>query len=71
MGSISFRGMADPKQTRAVTTGVLSLLMAAVGIGLIVRTLNAGGGALSTGVLLGILFLAAGCGRFYLSRRPH
>jgi hypothetical protein len=62
--------MADPKQTRALTTGVLSLLMAAVGIGLIIRTVNAGGGVLSTGVWLGVLFLAAGCGRLYLSRRP-
>ena len=62
--------MADPQQTRALITGVMSFLMAGIGIALVVRTIDAGGGPLSTGVLLGVLFIAAGCFRYYLSRHP-
>jgi hypothetical protein len=50
-------------------TRVMSVLMVVVGIALIVRTIAAGGGALATGLLLGTLFLLAGAGRLYLSRR--
>jgi hypothetical protein len=49
-------------------TRVMSVLMVVVGIALIVRTITAGGGALASGLLLGILFLLAGAGRLYLSR---
>ena len=45
-----------------------SVLMVVVGIALIVRTLTAGGGALATGLILGLLFIAAGLGRIYLRR---
>ena len=45
-----------------------SVLMIVVGIALIVRTLIAGGGALATGLILGLLFIAAGLGRIYLRR---
>ena len=45
-----------------------SVLMVVVGIALIVRTLIAGGGALATGLILGLLFIAAGLGRIYLRR---
>lgn len=47
-----------------------SVLMIVVGIALIVRTLAAGGGALATGLILGLLFIAAGLGRIYLRRMP-
>ena len=47
-----------------------SVLMIVVGIALIVRTLTAGGGALATGLILGLLFIAAGLGRIYLRRTP-
>jgi hypothetical protein len=47
----------------------MSVLMVVVGIALIVRTIAAGGGALATGLLLGTLFLLAGAGRLYVSRR--
>jgi hypothetical protein len=46
----------------------LPLLVIALGVALIVRTLAAGiGGGL--GLLLGALFIVAGAGRLYLARR--
>lgn len=50
------------------STRVLSLIMVAIGIGLIAVTLVNGGGPLSTGVLFGALLAALGAGRFYLAR---
>lgn len=47
----------------------MSVLMILVGVALFVRTLVAGGGALATGLILGVLFIAAGAGRLYLQRR--
>lgn len=51
---------------RAATTSVMSIAIFAIGIAIIVRALAGGGGAASTGVILGILFMAAGAGRFYI-----
>ena len=47
----------------------MSILMMVIGVALVVRTLTAGGGAAATGVLLGVLFVAAGAGRLYLQFR--
>jgi hypothetical protein len=47
----------------------MSVLMMLIGVALVVRTVTAGGGALATGVLLGVLFVAAGAGRLYLQFR--
>ena len=51
-------------------TIVLSALMVVIGLAIIVRTVAAGGGALALGLLLGLLFVAAGAGRLYAERRP-
>jgi hypothetical protein len=51
-------------------TRVLSALMVVIGVAIIVRTVAAGGGPLALGVLLGVLFVAAGAGRLYVERRP-
>jgi hypothetical protein len=51
-------------------TIVLSALMVVIGVAIIVRTVAAGGGALALGLLLGLLFVAAGAGRLYAERRP-
>jgi hypothetical protein len=51
-------------------TRVLSGLMMVIGVAIIVRTVAAGGGALALGLLLGLLFVAAGAGRLYAERRP-
>ena len=45
------------------------MLMMVIGIALVIRTLTAGGGAAATGVLLGVLFVAAGAGRLWLQLR--
>jgi hypothetical protein len=47
----------------------MSVLMIVIGIALVVRTLVAGGGPLALGILLGVLFVAAGAGRIYLQSR--
>jgi hypothetical protein len=57
-----------PSGSRRAATRVLSLVMIAIGVALIVRTIVAGGGAAAFGILIGVLFVAAGAGRLYLSR---
>jgi hypothetical protein len=46
----------------------MSALMVVIGVVLLVSTIARGGGPLAIGVLLGLLFVAAGAGRFYLAR---
>jgi hypothetical protein len=48
------------------TTLVFSLVLVGLGLVLVVETLVAGGGV---GLLLGLLFVAAGLGRLFISRR--
>jgi hypothetical protein len=48
---------------------VLGLIMVVLGVAIVVRTIAAGGGALAIGVILGVLFVAAGTARVYLERR--
>ncbi len=43
--------------------------MMVIGIALVARTLAAGGGPAATGIILGVLFIAAGAGRMYLTLR--
>ena len=50
-------------------TLVLSSLMVVIGVAMIVRAIAAGGGPLAVGVVLGLLFVAAGAGRLYVERR--
>ena len=50
-------------------TRVLSLAMAVLGVAMIVVAVAAGGGPLAKGVLLGVLFLAAGAGRYWVARQ--
>lgn len=52
----------------ATITTVLSGVLVVLGLAMIVRTLAAGGGALATGLLLGVLFILAGAGRIWLAR---
>ncbi len=43
--------------------------MVVIGVGLIVRTAMLGGGVVSIGVIMGLLFVAAGCGRLWVAWR--
>ena len=49
-------------------TRVMSIVMVGIGVAMIVTTLVRGGGALAIGLILGILFVAAGAGRLYAAR---
>jgi multisubunit Na+/H+ antiporter MnhB subunit len=61
--------MPDPSQLHRVAVRLLSLAMVAIGLALVVRTLVAGGGGLALGLVLGVLFVAAGGARLYLQVR--
>jgi hypothetical protein len=61
--------MPEPRQVRHSYTRVMSILMIVIGIALLARTVAAGGGPAATGILLGVLFVAAGAGRLYLQSR--
>ena len=50
-------------------TLVLSSLMIVFGVVMLGQTLLRGGGPLATGLLLGVLFIAAGAGRLWVERR--
>jgi hypothetical protein len=54
---------------RGAATLVLSAAMLVIGVAIVVRTLAEGGGALAFGLLVGVLFIAAGAGRLYAERR--
>jgi hypothetical protein len=61
--------MPEPRDLHRQTTGFLSFFLIVLGVALIVRTLAAGGGALAFGLLIGVLFIAAGAGRLYVNAR--
>jgi hypothetical protein len=50
-------------------TTVTSILLVLLGIAIVVRTILAGGGPLAFGILMGVLFVAAGAGRLYVAHR--
>jgi hypothetical protein len=50
-------------------TVLLSGLMVVIGVAMIARTVAGGGGPLAVGILLGVLFVAAGAGRLWVERR--
>jgi hypothetical protein len=47
----------------------MSVVLVALGVAIIARTLAAGGGPLAFGILMGVLFVVAGVLRFVLERR--
>jgi hypothetical protein len=47
---------------------VLSVLLVVIGVAMLVSTLARGGGPLTYGVILGVLFCGLGAGRFVLTR---
>ena len=50
-------------------TGLLSSLMVVIGVALIARAVAGGGGPVAVGVVMGLLFVAAGAGRLWAERR--
>jgi hypothetical protein len=61
--------MPDGRGLHRGATLVLSAAMIVIGLAMLVRTLGAGGGPFALGTLLGLLFVAAGAGRLYLTWR--
>lgn len=61
--------MTEPSSFPRTATTFLSALMVVIGVAIIVRTVAAGGSPVSVGLVLGVLFVAAGAGRLYVSRR--
>ncbi len=50
-------------------TRATSLLLIVIGVVLVGRTLDAGGGPAAVGIVLGLLFVAAGAGRLWAQSR--
>lgn len=61
--------MPEGRGVHRGATLLLSAAMVVVGLAMLVRTLGAGGGPLTLGIVLGLLFVAAGAGRFYFTWR--
>jgi hypothetical protein len=62
------RAVPAPRDLHAKATTALSAVMVVLGVAILVSTLARGGGPLAVGILLGVLFIAAGAGRIYVQR---
>jgi hypothetical protein len=63
--------MPEPRNLHRAATRAMSVVMVVLGIAILVSTIARGGGPLAIGVLLGVMFVAAGAGRLYVEReRP-
>lgn len=58
-----------PDEVYRGVTRLFAVVIAGFGATIVVVTLANGGGASSVGIWLGLLFVALGCGRLYLSLR--
>ena len=54
---------------RGTVPMVVAAILVVLGVAIVVRTLAAGGGPLAYGLLMGLLFIAAGVARIVLERR--
>jgi len=61
--------MASRERIGATGTRVMSMVILLLGVVIVVRTVAAGGGALSVGVAIGAIFVAIGAARLYLASR--
>lgn len=59
----------DGAKLHRAATRLLSLAIVAIGVALVARTVAAGGGALAYGIVVGVLFIAAGGARLWLAAR--
>jgi hypothetical protein len=60
--------MSSPERLYRGSVRALSALFVVLGLTILVLTFANGGGPLATGTLLGVIFLAVGIGRLWLSR---
>lgn len=61
--------MTQPRNVHRSSTRTLSAVMLVLGLAMLVSTISRGGGVLSIGIVMGLLFTAAGGGRLYVSLR--
>ena len=61
--------MASPERIYRGSVRAFSLVFLALGLAILISTLAGGGGPLSVGVLLGVVFLAVGAGRLWIASR--
>ena len=61
--------MNDKRDYHRLATLVMSAAMAVLGVAIVYVTLSHGGGPLTLGFILGLLFIGAGGGRFYITWR--
>jgi hypothetical protein len=61
--------MPAPDEVYRGVTRLFSIVIVGFGLAILVVTLANGGGPLSAGFLLGLLFCALGAGRLYLALR--
>jgi multisubunit Na+/H+ antiporter MnhB subunit len=59
--------MAQPDEVYRAVTRLFAVVILGFGIAIVVVTLANGGGPLSMGLLIGLVFIGLGAGRFYLS----
>jgi multisubunit Na+/H+ antiporter MnhB subunit len=61
--------VAAPDEVYRAVTRLFAVIILGFGLAILVVTLVNGGGPLSTGFLLGVVFVALGSGRLYLAMR--
>ena len=61
--------MSAPDELYRAATRVFAVVIIGFGLAILVVTIAGGGGPLALGVWLGLLFVALGAGRLYLSLR--
>ena len=61
--------MPEPRDIHRAATLVLSGAMLVLGVAIIAVTVANGGGPLSIGAIMGVLFVAGGAGRLYFTWR--
>jgi hypothetical protein len=59
----------SPDEGYQLAVRIFSVTIIGFGVAMLIVTLARGGGALAVGVLFGLLFIALGSGRLYLSMR--
>jgi len=61
--------MSDRERLYHTVTLLFSLVIVGFGVAAVAKTLAAGGGPASVGVLIGLLFMALGGARLYIAAR--
>lgn len=61
--------MSSRERISASGTRVLSSAIVVLGVVIVIRTVAAGGGPVSVGVMIGLIFVAIGAARLYLAAR--